>query len=45
MAEDGVSRADCRKGGDGMESDLDGLTCCKPHHPYPVNQGCRLAVA
>jgi len=37
MSDDGVSSANHEKGGDGMESDLDGLksfNLC--YHPYPT---------
>jgi hypothetical protein len=36
-SDDGVSAANHEKGGDGMESDLDGLTCSNLcYHPYPM---------
>lgn len=39
-SDDGVSSANHEKGGDGMESDLDGLTCFNLcYHPYPQYNG------
>jgi hypothetical protein len=36
-SDDGVGSANHEKGGDGMESDLDGLKCFNQfHHPYPA---------